>query len=106
MRSYLLSCLMACCVIAIPWPAQAGAPDQDPPLSLQRAIALTLRHNPALQAAAYAAQAAERGVHRAIEKLTPEQQQRIQVIPLDGASDKVAIHAVCRETVFWETLEK
>jgi ATP phosphoribosyltransferase len=27
------------------------------------------------------------------------------VIPLDGASDKVAIHAVCRETVFWETLE-
>lgn len=33
----------------------------------------------------YAAPAAERGVHRAIEKLTREQQQRIQVIPLDGA---------------------
>jgi hypothetical protein len=33
----------------------------------------------------YVAQAAERGVHRAIEKLTPEQQQRIQVVPLDGA---------------------
>ena len=28
------------------------------------------------------------------------------VIPLDGASDKVAVHAVCRETVFWETLER
>ncbi|HZD52975.1 MAG TPA: ATP phosphoribosyltransferase [Woeseiaceae bacterium] len=27
------------------------------------------------------------------------------VIPLDGHSDKVAVHAVCRETVFWETLE-
>jgi ATP phosphoribosyltransferase len=27
------------------------------------------------------------------------------VIPLDGADDKVAVHAVCRETVFWETLE-
>ena len=27
------------------------------------------------------------------------------VMPLDGADDKVAIHAVCRENVFWETLE-
>jgi ATP phosphoribosyltransferase len=27
------------------------------------------------------------------------------VIPLDGPGDKVAIHAVCRENVFWETLE-
>ena len=27
------------------------------------------------------------------------------VVPLDGSSDKVAIHAVCRENVFWETLE-
>ena len=27
------------------------------------------------------------------------------VIPLDGTTDKVAIHAVCRENVFWETLE-
>jgi ATP phosphoribosyltransferase len=27
------------------------------------------------------------------------------VIPLEGTGDKVAIHAVCRETVFWETLE-
>jgi ATP phosphoribosyltransferase len=27
------------------------------------------------------------------------------VIPLDGAEDKVAVHAVCREDVFWETLE-
>ena len=27
------------------------------------------------------------------------------VIPLDGNGDKVAVHAVCRETVFWETLE-
>lgn len=27
------------------------------------------------------------------------------VMPLEGTSDKVAIHAVCRENVFWETLE-
>jgi ATP phosphoribosyltransferase len=27
------------------------------------------------------------------------------VIPLDGHEDKVVVHAVCRETVFWETLE-
>ncbi|MDH4256890.1 MAG: ATP phosphoribosyltransferase [Gammaproteobacteria bacterium] len=27
------------------------------------------------------------------------------VIPLEGKGDKVAVHAVCRETVFWETLE-
>jgi ATP phosphoribosyltransferase len=27
------------------------------------------------------------------------------IIPLEGFPDKVAIHAVCRENVFWETLE-
>ena len=27
------------------------------------------------------------------------------VIPLDGNGEKVAVHAVCREYVFWETLE-
>jgi ATP phosphoribosyltransferase len=27
------------------------------------------------------------------------------VIPLDDINEKVAIHAVCRENVFWETLE-
>ncbi len=27
------------------------------------------------------------------------------VIPLDGDGDRVAVHAVCRENVFWETLE-
>jgi len=27
------------------------------------------------------------------------------IIPLEGTSEKVAIHAVCRENVFWETLE-
>jgi ATP phosphoribosyltransferase len=27
------------------------------------------------------------------------------VIPLDGTGDRVAVHAVCRENVFWETLE-
>lgn len=28
------------------------------------------------------------------------------IIPLEGRPDKVAVHAVCRENVFWETLEK
>ncbi len=27
------------------------------------------------------------------------------IIPLDASGEKVAVHAVCRETVFWETLE-
>jgi ATP phosphoribosyltransferase len=27
------------------------------------------------------------------------------IIPLDGSPDRVAVHAVCRENVFWETLE-
>jgi len=27
------------------------------------------------------------------------------IIPLEGAPDKVVVHAVCRENVFWETLE-
>jgi ATP phosphoribosyltransferase len=27
------------------------------------------------------------------------------VIPLEGRTDRVAIHVVCRENVFWETLE-
>ena len=27
------------------------------------------------------------------------------IIPLDGPGDKVVVHAVCRENVFWETLE-
>ena len=27
------------------------------------------------------------------------------IMPLEGADDKVAVHAVCRENVFWETLE-
>jgi ATP phosphoribosyltransferase len=27
------------------------------------------------------------------------------ILPLDGTQDKVAVHAVCRENVFWETLE-
>ncbi|MDH3758323.1 MAG: ATP phosphoribosyltransferase, partial [Gammaproteobacteria bacterium] len=27
------------------------------------------------------------------------------VIPLEGTNDRVAVHAVCRENVFWETLE-
>lgn len=27
------------------------------------------------------------------------------VIPLEGSPDRVAVHAVCRENVFWETLE-
>ena len=27
------------------------------------------------------------------------------IIPLEGCDDRVAVHAVCRENVFWETLE-
>ncbi len=27
------------------------------------------------------------------------------IIPLDGQGDRVAVHAVCKESIFWETLE-
>lgn len=39
-----------------------------------------------------------------IKKLLPGSESPT-VIPLDGSTDRVAVHAVCRETVFWETLE-
>ena len=39
-----------------------------------------------------------------ITKLLPGSESPT-VIPLDGDGDKVAVHAVCRENVFWETLE-
>jgi len=32
--------------------------------------------------------------------------ERPTVIPLDGEDDRVAVHALCRENVFWETLEE
>ena len=39
-----------------------------------------------------------------IRKLLPGSESPT-IIPLEGNPDKVAIHAVCRENVFWETLE-
>ncbi|MGH8176197.1 MAG: ATP phosphoribosyltransferase [Steroidobacter sp.] len=39
-----------------------------------------------------------------IKKLLPGSESPT-IMPLDGSSDKVAVHAVCRENVFWETLE-
>jgi ATP phosphoribosyltransferase len=39
-----------------------------------------------------------------IKKLLPGSESPT-VIQLDGIPDKVAVHAVCRENVFWETLE-
>jgi ATP phosphoribosyltransferase len=39
-----------------------------------------------------------------IKKLLPGSESPT-VIPLDDSGEKVAVHAVCRENVFWETLE-
>jgi ATP phosphoribosyltransferase len=39
-----------------------------------------------------------------IRKLLPGSESPT-IIPLEGSDDKVAVHAVCRENVFWETLE-
>jgi len=39
-----------------------------------------------------------------IRKLLPGSESPT-IIPLEGSPDKVAVHAVCRENVFWETLE-
>ncbi len=39
-----------------------------------------------------------------IRKLLPGSESPT-IVPLEGSIDKVAVHAVCRENVFWETLE-
>jgi ATP phosphoribosyltransferase len=39
-----------------------------------------------------------------IKKLLPGSESPT-IIPLEGSPDRVAVHAVCRENVFWETLE-
>ena len=39
-----------------------------------------------------------------IQRLLPGRESPT-VIPLEGCEDRVAVHAVCRENVFWETLE-
>ncbi len=48
---------------------------------------------------------APRAALPAIAKLLPGSEAPT-VIPLDGRGDRVAVHAVCRENVFWETLEE
>lgn len=48
---------------------------------------------------------APRSALGAISKLLPGSEAPT-VIPLDGLGDRVAVHAVCRENVFWETLEQ
>ena len=47
---------------------------------------------------------APRSALAAIAKLLPGSEAPT-VIPLEGRGDRVAVHAVCRESVFWETLE-
>ena len=47
---------------------------------------------------------ASRSMLPQIKKLLPGSESPT-IIPLEGSADKVAIHAVCRENVFWETLE-
>lgn len=39
-----------------------------------------------------------------IRKLLPGSEYPT-ILPLEGTQDKVAVHAVCRENIFWETLE-
>jgi ATP phosphoribosyltransferase len=48
---------------------------------------------------------APRSALPAIAKLLPGSEAPT-VIPLEGRGDRVAVHAVCRENVFWETLEE
>jgi ATP phosphoribosyltransferase len=47
---------------------------------------------------------APRSALAAIAKLLPGSEAPT-VMPLEGLGDRVAVHAVCRENVFWETLE-
>jgi ATP phosphoribosyltransferase len=48
---------------------------------------------------------APRSALKAITALLPGAEAPT-IIPLEGRDDKVAVHAVCRENVFWETLEQ
>ena len=48
---------------------------------------------------------APRSALKAITALLPGTESPT-IIPLEGRDDKVAVHAVCRENVFWETLEQ
>ena len=48
---------------------------------------------------------APRSALKAITALLPGSESPT-IIPLEGRDDKVAVHAVCREAVFWETLEQ
>jgi len=47
---------------------------------------------------------APRSALAAIRQLLPGTESPT-IIPLEGSPDRVAVHAVCRENVFWETLE-
>ena len=47
---------------------------------------------------------APRSALAAIRELLPGSESPT-IIPLEGSVDRVAVHAVCRENVFWETLE-
>lgn len=48
---------------------------------------------------------APRSALPAIRQLLPGSESPT-IIPLEGHPDRVAVHAVCRENVFWETLER
>jgi ATP phosphoribosyltransferase len=48
---------------------------------------------------------APRSALKAITALLPGSESPT-IMPLEGRDDKVAVHAVCREAVFWETLEQ
>jgi ATP phosphoribosyltransferase len=48
---------------------------------------------------------APRSALKAIAALLPGSESPT-IIPLEGRDDKVAVHAVCREAAFWETLEQ
>jgi ATP phosphoribosyltransferase len=47
---------------------------------------------------------APRSALPAIRRLLPGSESPT-IIPLEGSPDRVAVHAMCRENVFWETLE-
>ena len=47
---------------------------------------------------------APRGALGEVRELLPGSESPT-IIPLEGRDDKVAVHAVCRENIFWETLE-
>jgi ATP phosphoribosyltransferase len=80
---------------------QASAPELD---AVAESVVTRLKGVIASQGAKYVMMNAPRSAMAAIARILPGAGAPT-VLPLAGRDDAVAVHAVCQESVFWETLE-